>query len=163
MNFQRCECAFHHRQAWVRLQLILCLLLLTVLQLCHLPPPLPPPSVTLVACSLDASHLHASCCTMLLCFSRYCTVRLKMFHFCLFFMYYLCDKYYKPITVQYHVANCVNWAPRLTLLDLWTNWTDDCVLRVEFVCTLGTNYSLRMYRGRKRPRRELQDHWTFKS
>ena len=33
-------------------------------------------------------------------------------------MYYLCEKYYKPITVQYYIANCVRWIPRLTLLDL---------------------------------------------
>ena len=37
------------------LQLALRLLLLMTLQLDHLPPPLPPPSVTLLACSLDAS------------------------------------------------------------------------------------------------------------
>ena len=31
-------------------------------------------------------------------FSRYCTVRLKMFYFwSLFLMYFLCEKYYKPI------------------------------------------------------------------
>ena len=51
---------------------------------------------------------------VLLYFSRYCTVRLKMFIFCLFFMYYLCKKYYKPITVQYYIADCVYWVPRLT-------------------------------------------------
>ena len=27
---------------------------------------------------------------------------------CLFFMYYLCEKYYKPITVQYYVASFVS-------------------------------------------------------
>ena len=32
-------------------------------------------------------------------------------------MYYLCEKYYKPITVHY-IADCVSWVPRLTLLDL---------------------------------------------
>ena len=35
-------------------------------------------------------------------------------------MYYLCEKYYKPITVQYYIADCVSWVPRLTLLDLQT-------------------------------------------
>ena len=39
---------------------------------------------------------------------------------CLFLMYYLCEKYYKPITVQYFIADCVHWVPRLTLLDLRT-------------------------------------------
>ena len=32
--------------------------------------------------------------------------------------YYLCEKYYTPITVQYYIADCVSWVPRLTLLDL---------------------------------------------
>ena len=35
-------------------------------------------------------------------------------------MYYLCEKYYKPLTVQYYIADCVSWVPRLTLLDLQT-------------------------------------------
>ena len=38
-------------------------------------------------------------------------------------MYYLCEKYYKPITVQYYIADSVSWVPRLTLLDL-TNKLD---------------------------------------
>ena len=38
-------------------------------------------------------------------------------------MYYLCEKYYKPITVQYYIANCVSWVSGLTLLDL-TNKLD---------------------------------------
>ena len=41
------------RREW--LQLALRLLLLTTLQLCHLPPPLPPPSGALLACSRHAS------------------------------------------------------------------------------------------------------------
>ena len=43
MNFQRCEHVFQQCQAWVKLQLALCFLLLMILQLYHLPPPLPPP------------------------------------------------------------------------------------------------------------------------
>ena len=31
---------------------------------------------------------------------------------------YLCEKYYKPVTVQYCTDNCVNWVPKLTLLYL---------------------------------------------
>ena len=46
-----------------------------------------------------------------------------IFWFCLFFMYYLCEKYYKLIPVQHYIADCVSWVPRLTLLDLQTNWT----------------------------------------
>ena len=71
----------------------------------------------------------------------YCTfqgtvvLRLKMFYFlCLFLMYYLCEKYYIPITAQYHIADCVSWGPWLTLLDLPTNWTYERALRTELVC-----------------------------
>ena len=40
--------------------------------------------------------LYANCCIVLLCLSRYCTVRSKISYFlCLFFTYYLCEKYYK--------------------------------------------------------------------
>ena len=28
-----------------------------------------------------------------------------MFYFCVFLMYYLCEKYYKPTIVQYYIAN----------------------------------------------------------
>ena len=33
-------------------------------------------------------------------------------------MYYLYEKYYKSMAVQYYIASCVNWISRLTLLDL---------------------------------------------
>ena len=33
-------------------------------------------------------------------------------------MYYLCEKYYESIIVQYYIADCVSWVPRLTLLAL---------------------------------------------
>ena len=33
------------------------------------------------------------------------------------FMYVLfLQKYYKPTTTQYYIADCVTWVPRLTLL-----------------------------------------------
>lgn len=58
----------------------------------------------------------------MLYFSSYCTVRLKMFSLfpvcvCLF-IYYLCEKHYKSIPVQYYMTDCITWVPRLTLLDL---------------------------------------------
>ena len=57
-----------------------------------------------------------------------------MFYFCVcFYMYYLREKYYKPITVQYYIVNCVSWVPRLALLDLGTNWTYKCALWTELV------------------------------
>ena len=63
------------------------------------------------------------------------TIRFKMFSlfFVFVFMYYLCEKYYKSILVQYHLANCVSWIPRLTLLDLQTNRIYEHALRTELV------------------------------
>ena len=54
-----------------------------------------------------------------------CTVRLKMFSLFLFLfcMHYLCEKYYKHITLQCFRADCVSWVSRLILLDLQTNWS----------------------------------------
>ena len=51
-------------------------------------------------------------CTVLLYFSRYCTVRFSKVFFLYFLMYCLCEKYYKPIIVQYYIADCVSWVPR---------------------------------------------------
>ena len=118
----------HQRQAWVKLQLALRLLLLTILQLYHLPPPLPPPVSNSSCLFTRCQPLDATCCTVPLYFSRSCTVRLKMLSSFFVFvflciMYYLCEKYYKPITVDYYIADCVSWVPRLTLLDLRRNWT----------------------------------------
>ena len=101
-------CAISVRQ--VSLQLALRLLLLTIRQLHHLPPPLPPPVGNSSCLFSPCQPLYASYCTVLLCFSRYYIVRLKMFYFLCFLMYYLCEKY-KPMTVQYYIANCVSWYP----------------------------------------------------
>ena len=63
-----------------------------------------------------------------------------MFYFGgLLFMYYLCEKYDKPITAQYYIADCVSWVPRLTLLDLGTNWTCEHTLGMGLVCTEGSH------------------------
>ena len=56
-------------------------------------------------------------------------------------MYYLCENYYKPITVQYYIADCISWGPSLTLLDLRTDWTYEHALRTELVRIYGT-YSM---------------------
>ena len=61
---------------------------------------------------------NASCTTVLplpLYFSRHCESKDGFY---LFFMYYLCEEFYKPSTEQYCISNCVSWAPRPTLLDL---------------------------------------------
>ena len=73
------------------------------------------------------------------CQLLYCTTVLFKVLYCkiknifLFFMYYLFEKYHKPITVQYYRADYVNWVPRLTLLDLRTNWTYKRALGTELV------------------------------
>ena len=55
------------RQAWVRVQLALRLLLLMTLQRCHLPPPLPTP-VSSSCLFTRCQTLYARCCTVLLSF-----------------------------------------------------------------------------------------------
>ena len=65
-----------------------------ILQLYHLPPTLPPPISNSSCLFTQRQHLCVSRCTVLLYFSRCCTVRFKMSYFCvsLFFRYYLCEK-----------------------------------------------------------------------
>lgn len=52
-------------------------------------------------------------------------------------MYYLCVKNYKPITVRYYIADCISWVPRLTLLDIRTNWTYKYTVGMELICMWG--------------------------
>ena len=44
-------------------------------------------------------------------------------------MYYLGEKYYKSITVQYYIADCVSSVPRLTLWDLHTHSDQNSFVR----------------------------------
>ena len=71
------------------------------LQLYHLPALHPPPVRNSSCLFTWCQPLYASCCTVPLYFSRYCTVRFKVFAFCVacFLMNYLCEKYYKPIAL----------------------------------------------------------------
>ena len=39
----------------------------------------------------------------------------SLFFYVFDFMYFLSEKYYKSITVQYYIANCASWVLRLTL------------------------------------------------
>ena len=80
----------YHRQAWVKLQLSLHLLLLTILQIYPLPPLLPSPVSNSSWLFTWCQPLCASCCTVLLHFSRDCPVRLKMFF--VFFFFNVCEK-----------------------------------------------------------------------
>ena len=59
-------------------------------------------------------------------------------------MYYLCEMHYTSITVQYYIANCVSWVPRLTLMNLRMNWIYEHALRtkLQFVCRGLTVYCL---------------------
>ena len=120
LNPSRKQSLFHQHQVWVTLQLALHLLLVMILQLYHFSPPLPPP-IRISSCLLTQWQLlYASCCIVLLYFSRYSTARLKMFYFVVFLMYYLCERYYKPFIVKYYIVICISWVPRLTLLNLQT-------------------------------------------
>ena len=48
-----------------------------------------------------------------------CKVKNALFILYVFdFMYFLSEKYYKSITVQYYIANYVSWVCKLHLLDL---------------------------------------------
>ena len=67
-----CQSLCHQRQVWVKLQLALHLLLLLTLQLCRLPPPLPPPIRNSSCLVTWYQPLYASCCIGLLYFSRLC-------------------------------------------------------------------------------------------
>ena len=62
------------RGAWVKLQFLLHLLLLTTPQLYHLPPPSPLPLSNIYCLFTCCQPLYASCCTVLLYFSRYCKI-----------------------------------------------------------------------------------------
>ena len=78
------------------------------------------PAVVLYYCTFQGTVLKESKCFI------FCA--------CLFFMYFLCEKYDKPIPVQYYRADCVSWVPRLTFLDLRTDWTSEHALGTELVC-----------------------------
>ena len=53
--------------------------------------------------------------------------------FLFFFLYEVCEKDNRPITVQHWVADGVSCLPRLTWLDLQTDRADTCVPRMELV------------------------------
>ena len=56
-------------------------------------------------------------------------------YFVFVFMCYLCEKCYKLITIQYYIVKSVSLVPRLTLLDLGTNWTYEWALGMGLTCS----------------------------
>ena len=88
-------------------------------------------------CERACQPLYASCCTgtTVLFKILYCKIYNVFYIFCVCFLctHYLCEKYYKPITVQYYIVDCVSWVPRLPLLDLGTNWTYEPTLGMGLV------------------------------
>ena len=121
-SFQRCQHGFHEPQVWVKLQLVLYFLLLRIFQLFRLPPRLPPLVSSSSCLFTGCQALYGCYYSVLPYFSRYCTVRFQMFSLFFVFVYFyvLLEKYYKPITVHYYIADRDLWVPRLTLLDLQT-------------------------------------------
>ena len=53
--------------------------------------------------------------------------------FC-FFNDLLCEKYCKPITVQYYIADCVSSVPRLTSMDLQIGLKNMLLEWNSFIC-----------------------------
>ena len=89
----------HQCQAWVKRHLAHPCQSPTADHSSALPPPTPPfpdSSCLFIRCQA----LYASSCTVLLYFSRY--FKIKKF----FFLCYLCEKYYKPITAQLLLFRC---------------------------------------------------------
>ena len=66
------------------------LLWLMIFQLYHFPPPLPPPISNSSCLFTRCPPLYSSCCTVLLCFSRYYTMGLKIFSLFFVFVCFLC-------------------------------------------------------------------------
>ena len=51
-------------------------------------------------------------------------------------MYYVCEKYYKPITVQHYIANYVSWVPRIA------SWTQQTKLGLKMHSWNGTHLGI---------------------
>ena len=57
-------------------------------------------------------------------------------------MYYLCEKYLKPVIVQDDIVDYISWVPSLILLDLRTDSTYKWALRTELIQKKGTSLYL---------------------
>lgn len=85
-------------------------------------PLLPPANNSSCLFMMPASGCQLLYCTTVLFKVLYCKTEHIFFIF-VCFLYCLCKKYYKPITVQYFTADCVSWISRAILLDLQINRT----------------------------------------
>ena len=66
-------------------------------------------------------------------------------------MFYLCEKCYKFITVQYYIVNCVSWVSRLILLDLQIRLMNMLSKWKSFICrelTVCPNNRIVMHMGK---------------
>ena len=80
----------HRRQARVKLQLALSLLVLTILHLYHFPPPLSPPVTNSSSLFTHCQPMYAGCCTFVVYFSRYCKIKNFYFLF-VFYVLFACE------------------------------------------------------------------------
>ena len=104
----------------------------TILQRYHLPPSLSSSQqLFLPVHSIPAPLCQPLYCTTVLFKVPYYMIKMFIFCVCLFFMYFLCEKYYRPITVQYYIADCVGWVPRLRFEQIGLN---EHALGRELVC-----------------------------
>ena len=136
-TFKGMNITFRQHPAWVKLQLALLLLLLTTLQLFYIPPPLPPPASNSSCLCTQCQHLYASCSIVLLCFTRYCTVRFKMlgffyfvFIFYVLFVWKVLQTYYSPVLY----SKLFSWVPMLNLLDLQIGLMNALSEQNLFIC-----------------------------
>ena len=90
----------------------------------------------------------------------YCKIQNGFFIFCVCLLYYLCEKYYKPMTVQYYIANCISWVPRLTLLDFQKIGVNQLTLGMKLVFMKRTGASLAIQAVKNLP--AMQETWVGK-
>ena len=122
---------FYRCQAWVKLKLALCLLLLTILQLHHLPS-LSPPQGSNSPCLLTQSQPLDSCyCTAPLHFSGHCTARFKMLplFFVFAFVYSWCENWLCWLGTQAHFVGLRN---KLDLRTCFQNETHSYVVDLTY-------------------------------
>ena len=85
----------------------------------------------------------------------YCKIKNVYFFVCSFFVYYLCEKYYKPVTVWYYIAHCVSWVLRLNLLDLGTNGLTNTLSEWNLFIRRGLTVSVWLFGSESRQQKPL--------